>query len=189
MPITAKPQQSTSLNTWHKVCNELAARVRVESKSSARLTSIDTLKSLYPGLTSQDLANMLQEEGYRDIRTIITRTGDEYFYSSQHVSNTYATFLARAAANDPVATIGETVRDESQIYPRPTQLELFVDPVFNVDSDKLETYADAVLARFLDIKKLTASTGATYLYSTEHMSEGQAQSLMEWNEVEQYENH
>jgi hypothetical protein len=77
----------------------------------------------------------------------------------------------------------------SAIYPRPTQLELFVDPVFNVDSDKLETYADAVLARFLDIKKLTASTGATYLYSTEHMSEGQAQSLMEWNEVEQYENH
>jgi hypothetical protein len=189
MPATAHSEVKTPLTAWYKICDHLASSIREESKASARLTSADSLKALIPGLTSTDIGFFMEEEAYQDIRAIVTRAGEEYFYSSQHISSTYATFLARAAGNDPVATIGETVRDESRIYPRPTGLELFLHPVFNIGPEALDGYADQVLARYSDIRKLTASTGATYLYSTTHLTEAHARSLMEWTEVEQYLNH
>ncbi len=70
--------------------------------------------------------------------------------------------------NDPCATIATMVRNESRVYPQPTNIELF--------------------AEFKDIQLIHASTDARYLYSNLYMDEDHARSLVEWEEVEREEN-
>ena len=62
--------------------------------------------------------------------------------------------------------------------------------VFNIDPDKMASYVEALSAvdEYQDIVKLEASTGAIYLYSSQYLNGDLAKSLMEWEEVGQYEN-
>lgn len=69
--------------------------------------------------------------------------------------------------NDLCATIAAMVRNESRVYPQPTNIELFMEPIFNIDPDELETHITRTLelAEFKDIQLIHASTDARYLYS------------------------
>lgn len=182
---------------------QIAAKVREDSQNLVQLTSVDSLGSLLSDQDSENteatetienieehLAEMAEDERYNDIQTLTISTGAVYLYSEAHITKNYAIILGRAEANDPATTIAETVREESKIYPRPTRVELFKEQVFNINPDDLETFIAQTLERpeFKDIKLLQASTGARYLYSTLHMSEDYAKSLVEWEEVGDYEN-
>lgn len=172
----------------------IADKVREVSRNLAELTSRDSLSTLGPDLEATEIEDtisaMAQDDRYRDIKLVTAATGAAYLYSDTHVTESYAKILARAAANDPCATIAATVRDESRIYPRPTKTRLFREAVFNINSDEFGIHVARTLGRpeYKDIKKIVASTGAVYLYSDLYLDTDQALALVEWNEVGQFKN-
>ncbi len=172
----------------------IAERVRETSENLAELTGADTLSGLGSDVEAAEIeaavGAMAQDDRYQDIKSVTASTGATYLYSEKHITRSYAQILARAAANDPCATIAATVRDESRIYPRPTQTRLFREPVFNISPEELDVHIARTLARpeYADVKKIVASTGAVYLFSDLHLDADQALALVEWNEVGQFKN-
>ncbi|MDB9822879.1 hypothetical protein OAC89_04185 [Deltaproteobacteria bacterium] len=172
----------------------IAEKVRIDSRDQAKLTPFDSLGSLLYDPESEDLdtivSEMIEDEKYKDIKSINSSTDVPYLYSEIYMTGKYAEILSMAEANDPIKIIVETVRKESNIYPRPTHTELFKEPIFKINPDDLETYIDQVLKHdvFNDIKLIHASTGARYLYSSLYMNKDHAISLVEWNESQEYEN-
>jgi len=129
---------------------------------------------------------MQTDARYWDIKPVTTPSGEVCFHSDAYLNGNYATILMRAQANDPCATVAETVRDASRIYPRPTPVQVFREKAFGIDPEKLDALVAETLTKpeFPDIKKMVhPSTGAVYLYSTKYMSDGQAWYIMDWEEV------
>ncbi len=173
---------------------KIAEKVREDSKNLTKLTGIDSLCTADPVLemdkVKASLAEMERDDRCQDIKSVVSSTGALYLYSETYITRNYADILVRAEANDPCATIAATVRDEARIYPRPTDIEFFNNPIFNINPEELEGHLASTLERqeFKDIKLINASTGARYLYSELYMDEDYARSLVEWEEVGEEEN-
>jgi len=186
--------QAEILARVEDVNTRVAEKVREDSRNLAKLTGVDSLGTLLPELEvdkiKANLKDMEKDDRYHDIKSVIASTGVVYLYSDLYITRNYADILVRAEANDPCATIAATVRDEARIYPRATKIEVFNNPVFNIDPDKLEGHLTITLERpeYNDIKRIYASTGALYLYSDLYINEDYARSLIEWDEVGQFEN-
>jgi hypothetical protein len=166
-----------------------------EDSNLAKLTGVDRLDSLFPEpLTSEQkidlFTEMAKDDRYQDIQSLTAVTGAAFVYSETYMTRNYAEILARVEAKDPLVVISETVREESRVYPRPTAIELFREPVFGIGSTEIETHVAHLLEQpeFTDIKQVIASNGARYLYSELYMSKDLASSTVEWLEVERFEN-
>lgn len=172
---------------------KIADKVRVDSKERVQLSAVSSLTELAPELQPSQIeryvAAMDGDERYQDIKQLVGPTGLAYLYSEAAMTRNYANLLARIEANDPCVTIAETVREESRVYPRPTKVELFYTPVFNIDPDQLEMVVEQTLKRpeFQDIKKVIASTQAVYLYSDKHMVAPQVERWVQWQEVDRWQ--
>ena len=107
-----------------EVKDRMAERVRGDSRDRVTLTPDAVLYDLTPGTERgkiDDLLTEMQGEArYADIHGVPASSGEVYFYSDIYLSDNYAKILLRAMANDPCATIAETVRDASRIFPKPT---------------------------------------------------------------------
>ncbi len=186
--------QAEILAQAEDVKTKIASKVREDSKNLAKSTNVDSLATLDPGLEAAKVeasfVDMEKDERYRDIKSVIASTGAVYLYSETYITRSYADILVRAETNDPCATIAATVRDEARIYPRATRIEFFKNPIFNINPEELEGHLASTMERpeFKDIKPITASTGARYLYSNLYMNEDYAISLVEWKEVGEEEN-
>ena len=165
-----------------------AARAEAEAAGPDLLSTL--VPPLEPGELDVSLAEMAKDERFKDIKSLVVSTGAVYLYSETFISKTYAGLLLRAEVNDPFATIAETVRDESRIYPRPTNIYRFNVPVFNIDPAELLTHIARMLEReeYKDIKMVHASNGVPFLYSNLYMEEPFAIGLAEWEAVEDEEN-
>ncbi len=194
MAKTNHPPKEMGGNEAEEIQIQIAEKVREESKNLAKLTSVNSLITLVSGLEADkveaNVAELLKDNRCQDIKSVVASTGAVYLYSETYITKNYADVLVRAEANDPCATIAATVRDESRMYPRPTNIELFKDQVFNIEPDELDTHIGLTMERqeYKDIKLITASTEARYLYSDLYMNEDYARSLVEWVEVDQEEN-
>ncbi|MFC1920557.1 hypothetical protein ACFLYQ_02400 [Chloroflexota bacterium] len=190
--ITAN--QIETLSRAEDVKTRITSKVREDSGSLTKLTGIDTISTLLPDMDKDkieaSIAEILNDDRYTDIKSVIASTGAVYLYSETVISKSYADLLVRAEANDPCATIAATVRDEARIYPRATKIEFFNNPVFNISPEEFKGHLASTQKRteFKDIKTINASTGAVYLYSDLYMSEDYARSLIEWDEVGQFDN-
>ncbi len=177
-----------------EVKERIATRVREESKQDVRLTPIDALAGIFPNVEMEKLSNyyqsMVTSNEYADIRLLEGPTGMRYLFSDTSMTLNYASLLARADAQDPTIVIAETVRDESRIYPRPTKVTLFYEPVFRIEANQMQEVVDKTLQRpdCEDIKRIIASTGAVYLYSDRYMPAGQAERWVQWAEVDRFQN-
>ncbi len=186
--------QAEILAQAEDIKTKVAEKVREDSKNLAKLAGVDSFCTADPVLemdkVKASLADMERDERYQDIKPVVASTGAVYLYSETYITRNYADILVRAEANDPCATIAATVRDESKIYPRPTNIEYFNNPIFNINPEELEEHLASILARsdFKDLKLINASTGARYLYSNLYMEEDYAISLVEWVEVGEEEN-
>jgi len=167
-----------------------AEKVRADSKDDARLSSVADLQALAPEMEQEGIAVILEEmrtDGrYADIKSVTSPNGDVYYHSDKHMSCYYAVVLGRVAAKDPGATIAALVRDESRIYPRPTCVQFFLDPMFGIPSDDLKTVVDEMLRKPEngDVKMMVhPETGGVYLYCSQYLSRDTAFKLMHWVEV------
>lgn len=173
---------------------QIVDQVREDSSKRIKLTPLASLGELFPELESERVKQyalaILEDASYPDIRHVAGPTGLVYLYSVNHMTETYARLLARVEANDPAALIAETVREESMIYPRPTQIGLFYAPVFHLQDCNMEAIVDSLLSReaYKDIKKIVAPTGAVYLYSDMYMEPALAERYVQWEEVEKLRN-
>jgi len=168
----------------------IAEKVRADSKNDARLTSIADLQPLAPEMEQEGFAAVLDElriDGrYADIKAVTSPTGDVYYHSDRHMSGYYALVLARVAANDPVFTVASMVRDESRIYPRPTCIALFMEPMFGIPASDLKAVFDGMLQQpaYSDIKLMVhPDTGAAYAYSSKYLDGDAAYKMMHYVEV------
>jgi hypothetical protein len=173
-----------------EVKDKMAEKVRGDSRDRVALTPAGALYALTPE-TEQDriaalLDEMRTEARYADIKKVTASNGDGYFHSEIYLSGNYAMILLRAMANDPCATIAETVRDDSRIFPRPTNSQLFQEKAFGIHPGELDAHIAEILRKpeFIDIKKMVhPSTGVVYLYSSQYLGGDQAWSIMDWEEV------
>ncbi len=183
------PTEASEKIVAEEVQEKIASQVRQDSQVEIRLTPVESLVELAPKLEAAKVKGyataMLGNVTYHDIRPLNGPTGIAYLYSETHMTRNYATILARIEAKDPYTTIAETVREESRVYPRPTRVGLFYEPLFQIESAQLEMIVEGLLRRpeYADIQKIVASTGAIYLYSNRYLEPAFAESWVEWEEV------
>jgi hypothetical protein len=163
----------------------LAKVIRSDS-AKCRLTPCSRLCELFP---ETDIRAVIGDSGAEDLK-LMEGKAETYFFSSLSMTEAYALHLFRVDEKNPVKLIADTVRDESRIYPRPTDIRIFLDTPFSLKPNEI----DELLGRLeihpdgLDIKSYCSSTGAKYLYSTKYLAPAHAESLAEWIEVGQKDN-
>ena len=182
-----KVAEAAAKSLLEEVKFRIGEKVRADSKDSEILTPVDMLAAeIGWDRSAYNPDEIRKDPRYDDIKTVTAATGEIFFYSTRHMSDYYALLLARVAAHDPCATIAETVRDESRIYPRPTCVLLFREKLFGMNEADLKAIVDKTLERpeFNDIKMMIhPSTGGVYLYSNQYLDGETAFSLMDWQEV------
>jgi hypothetical protein len=169
---------------------KIAEKIRGDSRERLALTPTGELYPLIPEPERYQIAAILNEmqadERYSDIRKVTTAKGSVFFHSNRHISGGYATLLSRGTAKNPCAAIVDSVRDESRIYPRPTNIRIFLQKEFDIAPGELERAIPEILRKeeFADIKMLVhPTTGGVYLYSNRYLVEALASSLVDWEEV------
>lgn len=173
---------------------EIAEQVRACSRDQGKVTCLNTLPNEENTIDTQQIkeviAGLESDTKYADIISVAGSSGILYLYSSAYIANNYAKTLIMVEENDPQSMIAITVRDESRIYPRPTNIQQFSNPIYNINEEDLHESIDGLLNRedFNDIKLIEASTGNRYLYSSLYLDERYAKSLVEWKEVGEFEN-
>ncbi len=136
-----------------------------------------------------DRMKILREsEEYQDIQ-FIEGTSEIYLYSKQYMTNNYAIILARIEEQDFLSLIAKMVRDDSRIYPRPTDVRLFSVSQFNFSDEEFKQFLEEIKKNevFKDIQEVRASNEALYLYSDKYLVTDHAIALTEWIEVIQKE--
>ena len=144
-------------------------------------------------LTNEEIDRFIVAiENISDYEDIISLKGkkEKYYYSKIKMTDTYAKMVYRVEENDLLKLMVETVRRESEIYPRPTAITLFYEKPFSFNKEMIMGFLMEIKeeAEYRDLKETTASNGAMYLYSTKHLTFDHAKALTEWIEVLQYEN-
>ncbi len=177
-----------------EVRSQIARKVREDSKHHIKLTPVNSLGMFIPGAeedkVDKHLMYIQDDQRYRDICLVTNSKGTRYCYSNQFMTATYAGVLARADANDALATIAATVREESRIYPRPTCVSIFKAPVFKINVADLDRYVSEIIKmpEYQDIKAIRASTGVLYLYSESYLNHDWVKATVEWEEVGKFQN-
>jgi hypothetical protein len=169
------PERAEAESAMESALASVSERVRADSKNSIALTPMDVVVTLIPEALREHpdavVERMSQAPKYQDVKKVVGPTGMEYLHSDEYISGSYARILARAEANDPLATMAETIREESRVYPRVTGLASFAEPVFNIDPARLNEYAEQLLSseEYSDIQKTVVSNGAVYLFSNRYL--------------------
>lgn len=128
-------------------------------------------------------------EEFIDIR--VTKGKERiYLYSENYITTNYANMMISVEEKDFFKMIASTVRDESRIYPRPTDARLFTKAPFKLTKEEFyEVYKQLrTKVEYKDIQETRASNNALYLYSDKYMKKALATSLTEWIEVESEQN-
>ncbi|MCR3956638.1 MAG: hypothetical protein NUK57_10100 [Gudongella sp.] len=125
-----------------------------------------------------------------DLKTIDDSEGNTFYYSGNEMTDKYAGIIIRVKNKDILKLIGDTVREESRRYPRPTYVTMFNLPPYNLTEGELEDMLAelSIDSEYRDLKFTHASNGTVFVYSNKHMSKGYADYLAEWIEVGQDEN-
>lgn len=183
------PREADAKGRIEEVKHLIAEKIRRDSRVTTALTPLGALYTIWPDFKSVQICsilNQMQTQGiYRDLKTISASSGELYLYSELHLTEKYAALLVRAAVHDACATIVQTVREESRIYPRPTKVSIFTGQAYSIPAASLQPCIVKILnnPEFTDIRKLVhPGNEAVYLYSNLHLNERQACSIMKWLE-------
>jgi hypothetical protein len=138
------------------------------------------------------LKGMPAEARYADIQKATDSGGAVYYRSDKYLTGSYAATLMLAMAGDHYVTIAETIREESRIYPRTTNSNIFRDQeVYGVPAGDLETVLWNLLRKpeYSDIRRIVhPATRAIHLYSADYINEASAWAMMDWEEVGRAQN-
>ena len=169
------PEQASEESAVESALVSVSEQVRADSQRQVTLTPMAVVITLIPEALREHpdrvVERLAEVPQYQDIQKVVGPTGMEYLHSEEYISGSYARILARADADDPLATMAETIREESRVYPRVTSLITFTEKVFDINPAELDGYVEQMLAseEYSDIKKIVMSNGAVYLFSDRHL--------------------
>jgi hypothetical protein len=125
----------------------------------------------------------------QDLKEIRAKSGTSFYYSSMFMSDNYATLLLHKKEG-PGALIADTVREDSDRYPRPTPLDVFKEPPFDLSQEEILSCLQEMSNReeYQDISRVSTSIGHVFLYSSRYLDPDYALMLAEWIDVGQFEN-
>ena len=164
-----------------------------ENSTNIRLTRIEEFAAEPFSFDSDTVEKIVKDietiELFQDIK-ILNGAETRYFYWEEKISRSFATMMMRVEEKDLLKMIAETVREETKGYRRPFKNDLLLIPPFNLSQDQLHELLQLMKLReeYQDIKEVKASNRAEYLFSDQYMTERHAKSLVEWQEVERFEN-
>ncbi|MEB7935690.1 YdhW family putative oxidoreductase system protein [Escherichia whittamii] len=144
-------------------------------------------------VAEEDLAALLesirQSPDFADI-ACMTGSQDDYYYSTQTMSENYAAMSLQVVEQDICRAIAHAVRFECQTYPRPYKVAMLTQAPYYYQGAQIEAALAAmdIAPEYADIRQVTSSTDVLYLFSERFMSYGKAYGLCEWFEVEQFQN-
>jgi hypothetical protein len=117
-----------------------------------------------------------------DIREIDGADGKHWYYSATHVNEQYARMLARRGE---YGLLAEIIREQSQIYPRPVPLDMFMEAPFDLTWRQIMDCLEEMNKdkNYEDILQTTTSMGTVFLYSTRGLDPVYASVLAEWFDV------
>lgn len=120
-----------------------------------------------------------------DIR-VIEGAHDVYLYSAELMSDNFAHWAFLSQEGDDVATLVDTVREESRVYPRPMLARSLTNAPYGLALEHVYEVFEQVAASgdYPDIQRCAASNGDVYYYSTTYLSTAQAKALAQWYSVE-----
>ncbi|OKT06273.1 oxidoreductase [Escherichia coli] len=118
------------------------------------------------------LESIKQNGDYADI-ACMTGSQDDYYYSTQAMSENYAAMSLQVVEQDICRAIAHAVRFECQTYPRPYKVAMLMQAPYYFQEAQIEA---AIAA--MDVAP----------ESERFMTYGKAYGLCEWFEVEQFQN-
>ena len=126
---------------------------------------------------------------HKDLKEIRAKDGTSLYYSSVFMSDAYATLLMHKKQG-PVSLVADTVREDSDRYPRPTPLEVFKEPPFDLSQEEILSCLQEMSSQdeYQDISRVSTSIGHVFLYSSKYLDRDYAVMLSEWIDVGQFEN-
>lgn len=182
-------------NTLEETQDKIALMgIFIRDKSyDGNLTNAEDFLDKPLSLEVDEVLQMIDELTARDeFSDICVSKGKEkiYLYSENHITKNYAKMLISVEEKDLLKMIADIVREESKIYPRPTDARLFSKTPFKLSKEEFyEVYKQLrKKEEYSDIQETRASNNALYLYSDKYMKKAHADSLTEWIEVEAEQN-
>lgn len=123
------------------------------------------------------------EESCADI-VFIRGNKDDYYYSSQFMSDNYAMISSLVLEKDLPRTIAVMVRFNCKTYPIPTPCNYFERSPYLYSEAQIARALDVIQSEkeYQDIQTLKNNMGDLFLYSTEHMSRRYAKALADVDE-------
>jgi len=175
---------------FRRTVEQVVEHIRAES-TAERLVDMGVFLAEPFSLTEELLATVWaqveSDDRYADIvQTKDENTGVVYAHSVTFLSGAFAKLTLRKQANDPKYMIAALVRENSDIFPKPTSVEFFSIDFFGMQPEEVHGYVDEILAdeAYADIKPVVASNGVMYLYSDRFLEEPTALRMAEWVEVD-----
>ena len=164
-----------------EVYASIAALVRENAESHGWLTDIASVEALIPpaapNASPLSLEEMVRDQQYSDIQPAFASNGEVYLFSTQSMTPAEAT--QRAEVEGLRASVAQRVRADSaqsaQLTPL-RDLEL-PEPAGDGSAPGFDLAAMQADERYADIRSLTISTGAVYLFSEKYMAPGYATLL------------
>ncbi len=170
----------------------LAHQVRFQSWDEASLTPLSSLKlgtmSLKAGDEEALIAAIGADEQYKDLKLLRTSEGVGYLYSSEFMSDSYARILLLLEKRDPCELMAGIVRENSEVYPRPTPVAMFTDPLFRIARNQVDRVVQEMMQRPEngDLHLIVTSVGTRYLYSDRYLDGDWAKALAESEATRSY---
>jgi hypothetical protein len=175
---------------------EIANFIRTKSRSGELATSREIFDTFgkrailihSSGEQVQEFEAVLKEAliANEDLKEVSDGKEGSRFYSTQNMSEPYARILSRKGKN-PTHLMAETIRENSQRYPRPVALELFEGSPFDLTPDEILACLKEMAGseEYQDIAQTTSSIGTVFLFSKLHLEPDYASMLAEWIDVGQ----
>lgn len=176
-----------------------AELVREKSKAGQLVAAEELLQGLKQGNpgTAKESEDAVSPEAllikgtaeHEDLKEIRAKDGTCFYYSSMFMSEPYARILLHKQEG-AAELIADTVREDSDRYPRPTPLDVFKDSPFDMSQEELFSCLEGMSSReeFQDISQVSTSIGHVFLYSSRYLERDYALMLAEWVDVGQFEN-
>lgn len=179
-------------------CQAIAALIRQSSEAGQLISEFEILRRvadehlvILPAGGPAEDANILKKivERNGDLHELTARDGSRRYYSLNFMTEAYAIMLLQKQ-DDPLRLIAESVRQSSELYPRPIPLEFFTRPPFDFTLQEVLSYLEQMGAEeeYRDILQTTTSASSVFLYSSLHLEFEHASMLAEWLDVGQFDN-
>ncbi len=97
----------------------------------------------------------------------MTGSQDDYYYSTQAMSENYAAMSLQVVEQDICRAIAHAVRFECQTYPRPYKVAMLMQAPYYFQEAQIEAAIAAmdVAPEYADIRQVESSTAVLYLFS------------------------